>query len=166
MPWMQPRWHGMMVHHFCGAVRVSTGWGEALGYSVAHRRAEAFSTLVSSEIRYSITTRLIHVAGAVCMSAGWGEALGYSVAHRRAEAFNTLVFSEIGYSITTRFIKASTFHPRVLKGNPWCVASNLLLGFAGGDPTGLAWPCHGLCNRGGGTPATHRHAVLLMRFVL
>jgi hypothetical protein len=45
--------------------------------------------------------------------------LGYSVERRRAEAFNTLVFGEIGYSITTRFIKASTFHPRVFKGNPW-----------------------------------------------
>lgn len=51
--------------------------------------------------------------------AGWGQSLGYSVDRRRAEAFNTLVFGEIGYSITTRFIKASTFHPRVFKGNPW-----------------------------------------------
>jgi hypothetical protein len=51
--------------------------------------------------------------------AGWGQSLGYSVNRRRAEAFNTLVFGEIGYSVTTRFIKASTFHPRVFKGNPW-----------------------------------------------
>lgn len=28
------------------------------------------------------------------------------------------VFGEIGYSVTTRFIKASTLHPRVLRGNP------------------------------------------------
>lgn len=54
------------------------------------------------------------------MCAGWGQAQGFSVDIRRAEAFNTLVFGEIGYSITTRFIKASTFHPRVFKGNPWC----------------------------------------------
>lgn len=60
------------------------------------------------------------------LPAGWGQSLGYSVNIRRAEAFNTLVFGEIGYSITTRFIKASTFHPRVFKGNPWCVAVCLL----------------------------------------
>jgi hypothetical protein len=57
----------------------------------------------------------------LCVRVGWGQAQGYSVDIRRAEAFNTLVFGEIGYSITTRFIKASTFHPRVFKGNPWCV---------------------------------------------
>jgi hypothetical protein len=72
---------------------------------------------------------MLHFAGAVSVAAGWGEALGYSVAHRRAEAFNTLVFSEIGYSITTRFIKASTFHPRVLKGNPWCVPPTCCQGY-------------------------------------
>ena len=67
------------------------------------------------------------------LPAGWGQSLGYSVNIRRAEAFNTLVFGEIGYSITTRFIKASTFHPRVFKGNPWCVvvpAGSLLCCFA------------------------------------
>lgn len=59
--------------------------------------------------------------------AGWGQAQGFSVDIRRAEAFNTLVFGEIGYSITTRFVKASTFHPRVFKGNPWCVCALLLV---------------------------------------
>jgi hypothetical protein len=52
---------------------------------------------------------------------GWALSQGLSVGLARAEAFNTLVFGEIGYSITTRFIKASTLHPRVFKGNPWCV---------------------------------------------
>jgi hypothetical protein len=50
----------------------------------------------------------------------WGNATGLSLDLRRAEAFNTLVFGEIGYALTTRFIKASTFHPRVFRGNPWC----------------------------------------------
>ena len=41
----------------------------------------------------------------------------------RAQAFNSLVFGEIGYGLTTRFLKLSTFHPRVLKGNPFCFAA-------------------------------------------
>ncbi|KAF8062005.1 calcium-transporting ATPase 1 [Scenedesmus sp. PABB004] len=53
----------------------------------------------------------------------WGATEGLSLARRRAEAFNVLVFGEIGYAVTTRFIKASTFHPRALRGNPWCYAS-------------------------------------------
>eukprot|EP00775_Hariotina_reticulata_P004052 gene4052-4299_t len=53
----------------------------------------------------------------------WGLREGRSMEQRRAEAFNVLVFGEIGYAITTRFIKASTFHPRALRGNPWCFAS-------------------------------------------
>lgn len=38
------------------------GWGQAQGYSVHIRRAEAFNTLVFGEIGYSITTRFIKVS--------------------------------------------------------------------------------------------------------
>jgi magnesium-transporting ATPase (P-type) len=58
----------------------------------------------------------------------WGYATGLSLDLRRAEAFNMLVFGEIGYALTTRFIKASTFHPRVFRGNPWCFVSMFVTG--------------------------------------
>jgi hypothetical protein len=38
---------------------LSAGWGQAQGYPVSIRRAEAFNTLVFGEIGYSITTRFI-----------------------------------------------------------------------------------------------------------
>jgi len=56
----------------------------------------------------------------------WGQVEGLSIALRRAEAFNILVFAEIGYCVTTRFIKASTFHPRALRGNKWAIYSILV----------------------------------------
>eukprot|EP00878_Enallax_costatus_P000946 GHUV01001076.1.p1 GENE.GHUV01001076.1~~GHUV01001076.1.p1 ORF type:complete len:1052 (+),score=317.95 GHUV01001076.1:265-3420(+) len=59
-------------------------------------------------------------------SFAWGASEGLSLARRRAEAFNVLVFGEIGYALTTRFIKASTFHPRALRGNRWCYVSIIL----------------------------------------
>uniref|UniRef100_A0A383V2S6 Cation-transporting P-type ATPase N-terminal domain-containing protein n=1 Tax=Tetradesmus obliquus TaxID=3088 RepID=A0A383V2S6_TETOB len=55
----------------------------------------------------------------------WALTTRLSLGQARAEAFNVLVGAQVVYFITCRFLKASTFHPRVFRGNKVAYASVL-----------------------------------------
>ncbi|KAG2483675.1 hypothetical protein HYH03_017478 [Edaphochlamys debaryana] len=53
----------------------------------------------------------------------WAGNTGLSLAKRRAESFCVLVGSQVVYFVNCRFIKLASFHPRVVRGNPWMYLS-------------------------------------------
>ena len=56
----------------------------------------------------------------VILSVFWARDQGYSVAEQRSQAFNVLDFGAISICLSARFAYNSSFHPRILRGNPFC----------------------------------------------
>jgi magnesium-transporting ATPase (P-type) len=65
----------------------------------------------------------------------WAGQDGLSLGQQRAEAFAVLVGCQVVYFINCRFLKASTLHPRVLRGN-WLmyVVTTITVGFMVSHP--------------------------------
>lgn len=50
----------------------------------------------------------------------WAKGMGYSEKEQRSQALNTLTFGAISITLSARFAYNSSWHPRILSGNPYC----------------------------------------------